>query len=201
MAAIVVAYAGGVIVLAAAGVLVPSAERLPPLSLLLGQAFAAVLIASALVGRTKPMWQAIPLHRFFLWHGIRLPVGLVMVAMTYTGKLAPEFGRSAGWGEVIVGAWALGYALFPRTRTLRSTTLWCVVGLLDVFAGIFTAVLTFRSPIQLFPHAELMRVMSELPLVIVPSFSMAVLSLSTVLVYFRRHDDLALSARPAKSAG
>ena len=86
------------------------------------------------------------------------------------------------------------YLLLPRSRTLFSTTLWCAVGLLDVFAGMFTAVLTFESPLQRFPHADLMRVMSTLPLVIVPSFSMAVLSLSTVMVFLRRREELVPAA-------
>ena len=192
----VVAYAVSIGLLATGGVLAPSATQLPPLGLLLGQIFGAVLVTSAFSGRTKEMWRAIPLRRYFMWHSVRLPVGLVMIAMTYAGELAPEFGRGAGWGEVIVGAWALVYVIMPRTRSLVSTTAWCAVGLLDVFAGVFTAVLTFDSPVQRFHHAPLMRVMSAVPLVVVPSFSMAVLSLSTVLVYLRRREELILPANP-----
>ena len=109
-----------------------------------------------------------------------------MVLLSYSGELAPEFGWGAGLGEIIVGCWALVYVLLPSSPTPQSIIVWCGIGLLDVFVGMVTAVLTFRSPAQYFPHASQMRVMSTIPMVLIPSFSMAVLTLSTVLVFFRR---------------
>ena len=117
LGAFVATYALLIALLAMTGSLGSSATRLPPLGLILGQVFGSVLVTSAFFGPTKAMWRAIPLRRYFMWHSVRFPVGMVMVAMTYAGTLAPEFGRGAGWGEMIVGAWAFVYFLSDHLKT------------------------------------------------------------------------------------
>ena len=126
--------------------------------------------------------------RFFAWHSIRLPMGFLMVVLAYSGRLAPQFGWGAGVGEVVVGLWAAVYVFVPRSRSARSVVAWCALGLLDVLVGMTTAVLTFRSPFQHFPYAQQMTVMSTVPMVLIPSFSMAVLTISTLLVFLRRKE-------------
>lgn len=187
LAALVSAYCVVTGSLAYRGTLLSTAETLPPAALIAGQFLMLLLAASTLVPGMKA-WRAIPLERFFGWHSIRLPMGILMVVLAYSGRLAPEFGWGAGVGEVIVGLWAMVYVFVPRARRVRSVVAWCALGLLDVLVGITSAVLTFQSPFQHFPHSQQMVVMSTVPMVLIPGFSMAVLTISAFLVFLRRDE-------------
>ena len=187
LAALVSAYCVVVGSLAYRGSLLSTAERLPPTAVIAGQLLLLLLVASTLT-RGMKAWRKISLLRFFAWHSIRLPMGILMVVLAYSGRLAPEFGWGAGVGKVIVGLCAAVYVFVPRSRSVPSVVAWCSLGLLDVLVGMTSAVLTFRSPFQQFPHAPQMTVMSAIPMVLVPSFSMAVLTISTFLIFVRREE-------------
>ena len=187
LAALVSAYCVVTGSLAYRGALLSTAERLPPAALIAGQFLMLLLVASTLTPGMKA-WRKIPLVRFFAWHSMRLPMGILMIVLAYSGRLAPEFGWGAGVGEVTVGLWAAVYVFVPRSRSVRSVVAWCALGLLDVLVGMSSAVLTFRSPFQHFPHAQQMTVMSTVPMVLIPSFSIAVLTISTFLVFLRRYE-------------
>ena len=187
LAFVVFAYSVVVCLLAYRGALLSTADRLPPAALIAGQFLTLLLVVSTLTPGMKA-WREVPVLRFFSWHSIRLPMGILMILLAGTGRLAPQFGWGAGIGEVVVGLWAAAYIFAPRARSVRSVVGWCAIGLLDVFVGMTTAMLTFRSPLQHFPHAQQMTVMSKLPMVLIPSFSMAVLTISTFLVFLRRDE-------------
>ncbi|AXC13868.1 hypothetical protein ACPOL_4596 [Acidisarcina polymorpha] len=76
VAALVSAYCVVTGSLAYRGALLSTAERLPPAALIDGQFLMLLLVASTLAPGMKA-WRKIPVERFFAWHSIRMPMGVL----------------------------------------------------------------------------------------------------------------------------
>jgi hypothetical protein len=145
----------------------------------------AGLVVSYYVPKTRALWDSIPTERLVRLHAVRAPIGLMFVLAGISGELAPEFASHAGWGDVLAGLWAVAFVMMPTLRGKGGTLLWNVVGTIDLFIAVGTAALTVDSPLQIYPHADLLKPLATLPVALVPGFAVPVLFFTHFLVFKR----------------
>lgn len=118
--------------------------------------------------RVRHFADALPMRALVAAHAVRLPIGAVFLWEESRGQLAPLFAQRAGWGDIAVGAVAIGVALFAaHKRSVVRAFAW--FGLVDILVALGTAMyLLFivQDPLMLAPIARLPYPL--LPLAIVP---------------------------------
>lgn len=183
IAAIIFAYLAGFTGFAVANVFVEHAAGFPPLAIRVMTGFLALLVALLAMAPTRAALLSIPSKSLVMWHSVRLPIGLVFIAMANAGQLAPEFGQIAGWGDVVIGLWAIAYVCVPVLRKPLGTSMFNAAAFAEMAFGVALATLTLSSPMQLFPHADLMVVMNTFPLVLVIGFAVPILWATNFLLF------------------
>jgi hypothetical protein len=165
-------WLGGVWVIAATGLLLPGAIRIPLLPLLIIVPTAivmAVLWRSPHIGK---MLDATPVAWLIGIQSYRV-VGAVFFLGWMAGSMPGVFVWPAGIGDVITGLMALPVAAAVasgRSRSMRAAVLWNAFGLGDLILAILLGALTSPGPLQYlsFEHPNLG--IGEYPYAIIPAF-------------------------------
>ena len=152
-----------------------------PQVIILGLAV-ATLIASFAVPSLRSWLDSVPLRALIGINVFRI-LGFVFLAYAARGQLAQVFADRAGWGDIAVGALALGLVAAgePRTALHRGLTYaWNALGTLDLVTAVVTA--TFVGIRGLTPGVQ---ALLSLPLVVIPAFLVPIY-LATHVFIFRR---------------
>lgn len=157
-------------------------QRLPPLAtpaILLGLT-GALLSAYFRIGAVRAWVDALDLRLLVLLHLTRF-VGVYFLVLHRDGILPRAFAVPGGIGDIIVATLALPVAFAPLEEgpRRRVTTIWNVVGLIDLLLVVGTAVrLNLADPVQL-------RALTILPLSLLPTFLVPLLLASHVVIFAR----------------
>jgi hypothetical protein len=108
-------------------------------------------------GPVREWLDALSLRGVVALHAIRLPIGAAFLWEAGRGELAPLFAERAGWGDMIVGAAAIGVALFAwqRRRVVRAFALIGLVDILIAFATGTYLLFVAKDPLMLGAIARL----------------------------------------------
>jgi hypothetical protein len=118
--------------------------------------------------------------------------GIFFLILHAQGRLASPFATSAGWGDILTGAFAIPLAIAASQRSIPRAALiaWNAFGALDLLDAIVLGALSAPTPFQVFTEAPGTLAMGTLPWVAVPAL--------LVPVYLMTH--LAIATR-TRSAG
>ena len=101
-------------------------------------------------------------------------LGVIFLILYGTGKLPGAFAWPAGFGDVLVGVLApvvaVAYARAPH-KNADLVSAWNLFGLADLVVAVTAGFLTSPSPFQLFAFDLPSELVSQFPLVLVPSSS------------------------------
>lgn len=133
---------------------------------------AAVILAfpsvrRALLAIPMPLLIGVNLTRVFGW---------LFLALAFAGRLSGPFPISAGWGDIITGAFAIPVAyLAARTiitgKTLVAIAVWNTFGILDLVNALVLGLITTNGlPLQLLHVGVGAAGMGTLPWIFVPAF-------------------------------
>ncbi len=142
----------------------------------------ATIVAGFAVPALRAWIDGLPLRALISINVFRV-VGFVFLAYAARGQLAQVFADRAGWGDIAVGALALGLVAAgePRTALHRGLTYaWNALGTLDLVTAVVTA--TFVGIRGLTPGVQ---ALLSLPLVVIPAFLVPIY-LATHVFIFRR---------------
>ena len=157
-------------------------QRLPPFgvpAVVLGLS-ALLLLAYFRLATVRAWVDALDLRTLVLLHVTRF-VGLYFLVLSRRGVLPSDFAVPGGIGDIIVATLALVVVFAPladasRERAIR---IWNVIGLVDIALVVLTAVrLDLTNPLQ-------MRVMTYLPLSLLPTFLVPLLIATHIIIYTR----------------
>jgi len=171
--------------LAGSGFFLEHLNAFPPYPMRLMLLLLVMLLLSLASSKGRALWNSIPTERLVAFHVIRAPIGLTFVVGASQGWMAPEFGQRAGWGDMLAGFWALAFILLPALRSRKGTLAWNAVATFDLLLAVGTAALTVQGPFQLYPHAELLRPLAELPGTVVPGCAVPLLFFTHILIFKR----------------
>jgi len=122
----------------------------------------------------------VDLRWLVLFHLTRSIAGAYFLVLCRRGELPCAFASPAGWGDLLVGVFALVIAAPPRAEVWRVPLLiWNVVGLLDIVFVVFSAL---RFGLQ---DWQSMHALRELPLSLLPTFLVPLIIASHVLFCVR----------------
>ena len=142
----------------------------------------ATIVAGFAVPALRAWIDGLPLRALISINVFRM-VGFVFLAYAARGQLAQVFADRAGWGDIAVGALALGLVAAgePRTALHRGLTYaWNALGTLDLVTALVTA--TFVTIRGVTPGVQ---ALLTLPLVVIPAFLVPIY-LATHVFIFRR---------------
>jgi hypothetical protein len=128
--------------------------------------------------------------------GIQLyrTMGIVFLLLYGSGDLPGQFALPAGWGDVAIGLAALPVALaysHDLVGSRAALVLWNVLGLLDLAVAVTTGFLTSPSPIQMLAFDRPNQMITEYPLVLVPTFAVplaVLLHVASLVKLTRAHE-------------
>jgi hypothetical protein len=173
LAAVVGAWVGIAVALAAAGELADATRRSYPM---IGVLFAApLLLMTAFAvgsGRVRAALIDIPMPLLISLNTMRV-FGALFLLLAADGRLGGPFPQSAGWGDVITGALALPVAYLAMRNPLRHPGIiaaWNLFGALDLVAAVFLGVVsTSGSALQLIEAGAGSTAMQYLTYALVPT--------------------------------
>jgi hypothetical protein len=173
LAAIAGAWVGLATGLGAAGRLVFSPDNPVPL---VGVLFAVPLLAVAALAlmypRVRSTLMAIPMPLLIGVNALRM-LGVLFLLLAAAGRLSGPFPFSAGWGDIITGAFAIPLALsLARSQKppVGAIVLWNIFGTLDLFAAVGLGITSAAgSPLQLIHAGVGSEAMQHLPFCLVPT--------------------------------
>jgi hypothetical protein len=160
-------------------------EMLKALPLPAVQAVLFGLTALLLLG-----WAKIPLLRAWLngldlralvaFHVTRF-VGIYFLILYDRGDLPYDFAVRGGWGDIVAASLALLICAVPLGEVLRrrAITIWNVVGFVDILLVVFYAA---RNGLAGNPQ---MRLLTVLPLSLLPTFLVPVIIATHVIIFLR----------------
>jgi hypothetical protein len=157
-------------------------QRLPPFALpgCVLVLTALLLAAYFLIASLRTWVDAIDLRKLVLLHATRF-VGIAFLVLYERGQLPYAFAVPGGIGDIVVATFALPVALAPLEPALRrrATTIWNVVGLVDILLVAFTAArLNLAHPAQ-------MQALTQLPLSLLPTFLVPLIIATHVVIFAR----------------
>jgi hypothetical protein len=173
LAAIAGAWVGLATGLGAAGRLVFSPDHPVPL---VGVLFAVPLLTVAALAfkypRMRATLMAIPLPLLVGVNALRM-LGVLFLLLAATGRLSGPFPYSAGWGDIITGAFAIPLALSvarSQKPPVGAIRLWSIFGALDLFVAVGLGITSAAgSPLQLIHAGAGSEAMHYLPFCLVPT--------------------------------
>ena len=142
----------------------------------------ATIVAGFAVPALRAWIDGLPLRALISINVFRM-VGFVFLAYAARGQLAQVFADRAGWGDIAVGALALGLVAAgePRTALHRGLTYaWNALGTLDLVTALVTA--TFVTIRGVTPGVQ---ALLTLPLVVIPAFLVPIYFAAHVLIFRR----------------
>ncbi len=142
----------------------------------------ATLVVSFAVPSLRAWLDSVPLRALIGFNVFRL-MGFVFLAYAARGQLAQVFADRAGWGDIAVGALALGLVAAgePRTAVHRGLTYaWNALGTVDLVTAVATA--TFVTIRGLTPGVQ---ALLTLPLVLIPAFLVPIYFATHVFIFRR----------------
>ncbi len=166
-------WGGGVLALNATGLFVDRPGA-PPLALLLAVVVppAACLVALRVSGAARGAMMALDLRLLTVLQAWRV-IGVVFLVLMGRGLLPGSFAWPAGLGDVLVGV----YAPFVVLLMVRGAAGWRrhaialnVLGLVDFVGAVGMGVLSGQSRIGVLSGELTTRIMTELPLSMIPTF-------------------------------
>jgi hypothetical protein len=165
-------------------------QRLPPPAVpaTVFSLTALLLVAYFRIAAVRAWADALDLRALVLLHVTRF-VGIYFLVLYREGELPRAFAVPGGIGDIVVATLALPVALVPFGPELRRrvTTIWNVVGLVDLLLVAATAArLNLADPGQ-------MRALTRLPLSLLPTLLVPLLLASHAVIFAR----LARDARAA----
>jgi hypothetical protein len=135
-----------------------------PLLLVAAAAISSPTVRSALLGLPTSLLVALNSARIF---------GFLFLVLAAAGRLGGPFPYSAGWGDIIAGAFAIPVAVLAARSVAdhaRSILAWNVFGALDLVVAVGLGVTsTVGSPLQLFGGEIGSSAMPFLPWIIIPT--------------------------------
>ncbi len=157
-------------------------QRLPPWApqAIIASLTAVLLLAYFRMGAVRAWIDSLDLRLLVLLHLTRF-VGVYFLVLHRDGLLPYAFAIPGGIGDIIVATMALPVAFAPLEPgpRLRVTTIWNVVGLVDILMVVGTAVrLNLADPMQL-------RALTILPLSLLPTFLVPLIIASHVVIFAR----------------
>jgi hypothetical protein len=167
LAAIAGAWVGLATGLGAAGRLVFSPDQPVPL--------VGVLTVGALAlkyPRMRSTLVAIPMPLLIGINALRV-LGVLFLLLAAAGRLSGPFPFSAGWGDIITGAFAIPLALSvarSKKPPVAAIMCWNIFGTLDLFAAVGLGITSAAgSPLQLIHAGVGSEAMQYLPFCLVPT--------------------------------
>jgi len=142
----------------------------------------ATIVASVAVPSLRAWFDSVPLRALIGFNVFRI-VGLVFLVYAARGQLSQLLADRAGWGDIAVGALALGLVAAgePRTALHRGLTYaWNALGTLDLVTALVTA--TFVTIRGVTPGVQ---ALLTLPLVVIPAFLVPIYFAAHVLIFRR----------------
>jgi hypothetical protein len=148
------------------------AEVVPNVAFGLGVPLAVALAILASSKLARDIVAATPQH---LLIGVQLYriEGAVFLIMFASGRMPGEFALPAGWGDVLIGVSAPVVAWLYRRDAIRwrgLALLWNVAGLTDLIVAVAMGVLTAPGRFQQFALDAPNSLITEFPLVLIPTF-------------------------------
>ena len=146
--------------------------------------------------------ERVPLALLVGVHAVRV-LGVSFLILHARGRLPAPFAPVAGWGDILVGAFALPVAyLVTRQGPNWRTALWAwnVLGLADLIAAVTLGVLSSPGPLRMIFAEPGSGVMSTLPWLLIPGFIVPLLAVLHLSI-FRRLMKGEMGIRGAGPAG
>jgi hypothetical protein len=171
-AAVLVAWLGAVLAMAAAGLFRGSPDRPPPIGLAIVLPVAVGMLALRLWPAARAFVSRVPGH-WLVGVQVLRTVGLLFIILQGRDLLPAHFAQPAGWGDFAVGVTAplVAYALARRRRGATTlAALWNAAGMLDLVVAVTLGALSAESSIQVFHGSPSTAVMAALPLSTIPTF-------------------------------
>jgi hypothetical protein len=142
-----------------------------------------------------PRWPAlrnaltgIPIPVFIAVNTVRV-AGFFFVILWAEGRLPFTFAQSAGWGDVLAGAFALPVAwmVMRQVSAWRPTAfVWNLFGFADLVVAVTLGTLSAAdSPLYLFIESSDSSPMESLPMYIIPGFFVPLFILTHLAVFYR----------------
>lgn len=173
LAGIVGAWVGLATGLGLAGELVFSADQPVPLVGVLCVAPLLIVGVLALISpKTRSALVSVPMPMLIGLNALRL-FAVLFLLLAAVGRLSGPFPYSAGWGDIITGAFAIPLALaFARSQRppFAAVMLWNIFGTLDLLAAVAVGITSAAgSPVQLIHAGVGSEAMQHLPFCLVPT--------------------------------
>jgi len=154
----------------------------------------AVLLPIAILGigvfRSPSLYRAlrtIPLSMLVGVNVIRA-FGVTFLLLYAAGRLPAPFAPVAGWGDILVGLFAVPVAwlAYKKGSAAHSTVwIWNIVGLLDLIAAVGLGVISSPGPLQLIFAEPGSGIMTTLPWLLIPGFLVPLLAATHLAVFYR----------------
>jgi hypothetical protein len=111
--------------------------------------------------------------------------GIVFVILQSVGHLPALFALPAGLGDFAIGITAplVANHLLPFVAYRKSFLTWHALGVLDLVVAVAMGVLTSRGPIGLLTVAVPSDLMTVLPLSLIPTFAVPLLTICHLIVF------------------
>jgi hypothetical protein len=151
-----------------------------PVAALVGAFFAVPSIRSAMAVTPLPALVAV--------NAIRVLPGALFVVLYAAGELPAPFAPSAGWGDIFAGVAALPFAwsiALVGSLARMLTLVWNTIGIADLISAIALGVLSSPGPFHLFVVPPTSVMMTTLPWLLVPGFTVPSLVFIHVVIYAR----------------
>jgi hypothetical protein len=149
-----------------------------------------IVILSVLVLRTPSLrhgLQLIPLSVLVGVNVIRV-FGVTFLLLYAAGRLPAPFAPVAGWGDILVGLFAVPVAwLASKIEARAAIFIWNSFGLLDLIAAVGLGVLSSPGPLQVIFAASSSDLMTTLPWLLIPGFLVPLLAATHLAVFYRLH--------------
>ena len=203
-AAALVGWLGIALALGSAHAFQASRQGIPWIALGIGAPIVVGFVAFFLSPQVRRIVDSIPQAWLLAIHWPRL-VGATFLVLLAEHRLPAVFARPAGWGDVLIGLAALPVAaayLAGRSGSRRLAVAFNLLGLADFVGAIGTGFLASPSPFRLFFSQPSTSLMTVLPLVLIPTFVVPLLtlvhaaSLRALLVAGKVPEHSALSRKP-----
>ena len=157
---------------ASAGLFANASQPLPWVGVFVAIPLLAVGGAALLFRGVRSALLGIPLSTLIGLNIARV-LGGFFILLAWSGRLGGSFPQSAGWGDVIIGLFAvpvMGFAARQSAFRDRAIWIWNAFGTLDLFAAIALGVISANgSPLQLIHAGAGSAAVQVLPWALIPS--------------------------------
>jgi hypothetical protein len=166
-------WIGFAIALATTGIYASTATPVPAVGVMLALPLVAIGGAALLSAPVRETLLALPVPLLLGLNALRIVPGVFILLLASQGKLSGPFPQSAGWGDIIVGVFAIPLMLAVARDIAGSRyalLAWNILGTLDLVEAVVLGVLSAPgSPQQIFGGAVGATAMWSLPWSTIPT--------------------------------